>query len=379
MPSEIHGSVSSFIQTLSRMTRSSSTGRSDRAHANQKGATNGTDHLDLTSDKDLSPKVADAVRDARGAHEKGERARGVIRRISEIRIRIRELRAAAQEAIETNTPASETEGLPEQVEAIEEELGELEAPSGGQTTGGQTTSEESPATAPTPAGAVQMTQVSITGSGAGVRGLTQENEVGLSASEIARDAGVEDVRLAGRGADAVFRFEDTGNGMVTATRYDVTEDGLVESGTQTVALRNFQSGAMVDGASETLDFGRLGLHVDLGEDYTPGDLHRVDMRVQTPDAGQEARADEPAASAPTTDGISALGPDGAAAAAAVTRQLGALAYLADRLTSEAQAAESNAMQDVTRALGDIAQIGLADLDIDTQTLERQIRAAVLGQ
>ena len=373
MPSEIHGSVSSFIQTLSRMTRSSSTGRSDRAHATQKGSTNGTDHLDLTSDKDLSPKVADAVRDARGAHERGESARAVIRRIREIRIQIRELRAAAQEAVETNTPAAETEGLPEQVEAIEAELDELEVPQGGQTT------SEDPATTPSPAGGVQTTQVSITGSGAGVRGLTQENEVGLSASEIARDAGVEDVRLTGRGADAVFRFEDTGNGMVTATRYNVTEDGLVEAGTQTVALRNFQSGAMVDGASETLDFGRLGLHVDLGEDYTPGDLHRVDMRVQTPETGQATVAGESAAPEATTVGISALALDDAAAAAAVTRQLGALAYLADRLTSEAQTAESNAMQDVTRALGDIAQIGLADLDIDTQTLERQIRAAVLGQ
>jgi hypothetical protein len=215
----------------------------------------------------------------------------------------------------------------------------------------------------------------ITGTGAGADGILQEDAVALSQSEVAQDAGLTDVRLAESGANAVFRLEDSGNGFVTATRYEVTEEGLVMTDSQMVALRNFRNGGMVDGASETLDFDRLGLQLGIGTDYTPGDLNRVEVGIQTPES-DGAIAPRSAGSAVTATTNTESEADDAAAA--VTQQLAALVDLAERLATEAQSAEQIANQDVAAALREIAAAGPAGLEIDTQTFERQLRAALFG-
>ena len=142
-----------------------------------------------------------------------------------------------------------------------------------------------------------------------------------------------------------------------------------------IALRNFRNGGMVDGAGETLNFDRLGLQMDIGTDYTPGDLNRVEVGIQTP-VSDQAMATQPVdTSVAATDTVD----EASDAAATVRLQLAALVDLADRLAAESETSEQLANQDVASALREIAAAGPAELEIDTQTLERQLRAALFGQ
>jgi len=233
--------------------------------------------------------------------------------------------------------------------------------------------EEPVVAPPPPEGSVRSTQVTVTGTGAGATGTVREDAAALAASEVARDAGLETVRFGEADADSVFRFTDSGNGFVTVTRYDVTAGELTETGSETVALQNFRNGSMAGGASETLSFGRLGLQVDIGTDYTPGDLNRVDVRVQTPETGG---GEAPVSVADTSSDETGI-ETGYTLEADVTQQLAALIDLADRLTTEAQTSERYANQDFASALNEIAAAGPAALGIDSQSFERQLRAALL--
>lgn len=377
MPSGVNSSLSGFIQSISRLSYASQASRA-AAQAAPQTATRGGDRLDLTSSRQLSDTVQAAVTKAQNAQGQIEEAQTARRTVSGIQSQLSEMRSLAQQASSADLKDSERAALAERFNAIQSQVNRSAQ---GGTFQGQALNERLFANGDAGGGQAPAAQVQVRETAVGPTGTVTEEEVALAQSQTARESGVQDVRLNEAGADAVFRFQDSGSGTVTVTRYNRTADGLEEAGSQTVALSNFRNGQMTPGASETLNFDRLGLQVDINQDYAAGDLNRVDVAVQTPEADRaEPSADTGTATVATSGEPAAMALDistqsGAAAAAS---QLDQTIASTEGLAAETRTAETNQRQNVASAFREIASEGLAGLNIDTQTFERQVRATLLG-
>ncbi len=382
MPDAVNNNLSSLVQSLGRLAYTSDAQQPERvveAFASADVQAQGADQLDLTASRALSPRMNRAVKKAQRSQARIEEAQTARSALGGARARLSEMRSIARQASSADITSAERTALAERFSALQTQIN---TDTENATFRGTALNERLFARR-TSSGDGANTRVRITGTGVADGSAVEEENVGINRSQVAREAGLRQVRLDEDGADAVFRFRDSGDGMVTVTRFDVTDDGLEEVGTQTVALQNYRSGAMAEGSSETLSFDRLGLQVDLNTDYTSGDLNRVETRVQTPVAGEAEEAADPA---PAGDGDAdeAAGPAALAldiadadSAAYAARRLDVAINRTERLENATRNAESNALRNVTRAFADMAAEGFAGLNIDVQAFEREMRATLL--
>ena len=385
MPEAINNNLTSLVQSLVRLTETSDARQAERIAAQATSAetrTNGTDRVDLTASRELSPRMNRAVKKAQRSQTRIEEAQTARRTLDSSRTGLSEMRSIARQASSADITSAERAALAERFNALQTQINTdtQNAAFRG------TALNERLFAQRTSSGDGANTRVRITGTGVADGRTVEEENVGIGLSQIAREAGLREVRLDEDGAEAVFRFQDTGGGMVTVTRFDVTDEGLEEAGTQTVALQNYRSGAMTAGSSETLNFDRLGLQVELDEGYTSGDLNRVETRVQTPVAEEVEEAEEVVEPAPAEEGDAdeAAGPAAltldiadADSAAYAARRLDVAINRADRLENATRNAESNARRNVSRAFGDMAAEGFAGLNVDMRAIERELRTMLL--
>jgi TolA-binding protein len=141
---------------------------------------------------------------------------------------------------------------------------------------------ESPAPAAAPAEGIR-----ITGSVRQTSGEFAEREVAFDDSTVARERGVAGVAIDDPGNGVTFRFEEAGNGRVTATRYEVVDGEEVAVGSQTLQVTSV--GSDRGAAAGVLSFDQIGLQVDLDDDFTPGDLQFVEIS-SGPQSGEDSVA-----------------------------------------------------------------------------------------
>lgn len=141
---------------------------------------------------------------------------------------------------------------------------------------------ESPAPAAAPAEGIR-----ITGSVRQTSGEYAEREVAFDDSTVARERGVAGVAIDDPGNGATFRFEEAGNGRVTATRYEIVDGEEVAVGSQTLQVTSV--GSDRGAAAGVLSFDQIGLQVDLDDDFTPGDLQFVEIS-SGPQSGEDSVA-----------------------------------------------------------------------------------------
>ena len=186
--------------------------------------------------------------------------------------------------------------------------------------------------------------ISITGETT-VRGARiREEETNLAESAVARDRGIADVQVAETDDQVRFTFRDLGDGRIQATRFERTEQGLVETGTQTVAAPDAREGRVAEGQTADLNFDRLGLQIELDEDYTAGDLQGLEI-TSTPDAAAATAA----GTAPPAQQLSVDDPEAAQTTYnRIDQVLADMARVRDDLRQQRETESANAL----RALAD---------------------------
>ncbi len=146
----------------------------------------------------------------------------------------------------------------------------------------------------------QATGIRITGNVRQTTGEVSENEVAFDESTVARERGIAGAAIDDPDEGVTFRFEETGDGLVRATRFETVDGEEVAVGSQTLDITSVGND---DGrAVGTLSFDDIGLELDIDEEFTPGDLHFVEIS-SGPAAATEAVAGSftPQAPAPATD------------------------------------------------------------------------------
>lgn len=118
--------------------------------------------------------------------------------------------------------------------------------------------------------------ITISGNIRETSGENAEERVAIEESIVARERGIVGVRVDNPDQGVLFRFEDSGNGQVRATRYETRDGQQVLVDSQTLSAPG-AGDSTAGGAAGPLNFDRLGLRLDLGASYTPGDLHYVEI------------------------------------------------------------------------------------------------------
>jgi flagellin-like hook-associated protein FlgL len=224
--------------------------------------------------------------------------------------------------------------------------------------------------------------ISITGETI-VRGARiREEETGLAESAVAQDRGLADVQVAETEDQVRFTFRDLGEGRIQATRFERTEQGMVETGTQTVAAPDARAGRVAEGQTAALNFDRLGLQIELDENYTAGDLQELEITSAPATAESGAAATEPPSQQLTVDE-----PEAAQAAYnRIDQVLADMARVRDDLRQQREAESDNALraladygnQEDISALADAETAGTLTDTLRTQILE-QAAGAVTAQ
>jgi hypothetical protein len=143
--------------------------------------------------------------------------------------------------------------------------------------------------------------ITISGEIRQTQGALTENDVTVEGSAVAAERGVVGVRIDDPGEGVVFRFEDTGDGMVRGTRYEIRDGEEVATESQTLAIHGAGDGYLQPGGAGTLSFDRLGLQVALDERYTAGDLQFVEIASGPSTEGQVAAGTLAGGAAPSPD------------------------------------------------------------------------------
>ena len=218
--------------------------------------------------------------------------------------------------------------------------------------------------------------ISITGETV-IRGARiREEGTGLAESAVAQDRGLADVQVAETDAQVRFTFRDLGEGRIQATRFERTEQGMVETGTQTVAAPDARQGRVAEGQTAALNFDRLGLQIELDENYTAGDLQGLEI-TSAPDA----------ATAPPSQQLSVDDPQAAQTAYnRIDQVLADMARVRDDLRQQRETESANALraladygnQEEISALADAEAAGALADTLRTQILQ-QAAGAVTAQ
>jgi len=119
------------------------------------------------------------------------------------------------------------------------------------------------------------TGITITGTVRQTTGKLAENDVALEDSTVAEERGIAGVAIDDPGEGVTFRFEEVGNGLVRATRYEMRDGQEVAAGSQTLAITGAGDG--LAGAPGALHFDDIGLELEIDDDYTAGDLQFVEI------------------------------------------------------------------------------------------------------
>jgi flagellin-like hook-associated protein FlgL len=216
-----------------------------------------------------------------------------------------------------------------------------------------------------------------------VRGARiREEGTGLAESTVARDRGLANVQVAETEDQVRFTFQDLGEGRIQATRFERTEQGMVATGTQTVAAPDVLEGRVAEGQTEALNFDRLGLQIELDGNYTAGDLQGLEITSAPATAESGAAATEPSSQQLTVD-------DPEAAQAAYNRidqVLADMARVRDDLRQRREAESADALraladygnQEDISTLTDAETAGALAETLRTQILE-QAAGAVTAQ
>lgn len=379
MPGAVNNNLTNILQTISRLGGLRNAEQFQQFSQQLRSAAP-ADNVDLTGLRELSPEAMQAVDTARSAQTAATEAQAAGETLDRSELQIRELRSLANQAASVDMSAEDRAALTERFNALQTEIN---AATGGASFQGQTLDQR--LAAPTQTPAAQTPQMSVTGRGV-VNGRTaQEAGVALEDSNVARGAGITDVQVADTETNAVFRFQDAGNGQVTATRYNVTENGLEEAGSQTLAVENFQNGAVTQGQTATMDFDRLGVTVNLNEAYTAGDLNNVEVAIapapppEEPETPPQAPAEEAAEgdTAALAYDIGTL----EGAAAAVT-QIDTMLNRVAELRTNVQEAQVSAQQTTTSAFAEIGASGGPGVNMGPDlaaSVEEELRVAILRE
>lgn len=221
-----------------------------------------------------------------------QQARREAREARELRAERRAERQAARQAERDGQTTGDTDPVPAPQETTEPQGGTPPAPSPEPTPAPipQTPSPE-PTSAPS-------TGITITGSVQQTGGALEENDVALEDSTVAQDRGVAGVRIEDPGDGVTFRFDETGNGQVRGTRFEMEDGEEVAMGSQSLLLTSV--GDDRGEAFGDLDFDDIGLELELDDEFTPGDLQFVELS-SGPSTDAEVAAGSLASTGAATD------------------------------------------------------------------------------
>lgn len=145
----------------------------------------------------------------------------------------------------------------------------------------------------------RATGITITGTVRQTTGEVREDDAAFGQSAVARERGVTGVAIDDPGDGATFRFEEAGDGLVRATRFEVIDGEQVATGSQTLSVTSV--GGDRGAAPGALNFDDIGLELELDEEFTPGDLQFVEISSGTSTASEAAAGTlaDPVAAEPT--------------------------------------------------------------------------------
>jgi hypothetical protein len=370
MPAAIQNNLAGFIQTVSRLNNVSSTRQIQQA-TQRIGGTN-ADTLNLSRLQNLDTNVAQFLNTVRSAQTTLAQTQAEQQTLQGFGSRIQELRNIATQATRTNLTTEERTALSERFNALQNEVNTTAAKTKIQ---GQNLGER----LANPASQTSASGIQITGTGRvdGVR--FEEAGAAFETSNVARSAGLVNIQVADEKTNAVFRFQDAGNGQITVTRFNNTENGLQEAGSQTVAINTLQNREIAPGQTETLNFDRLGVAITLNNSFIAGDLNGIQAQVTPP----PEPAETPAVSESNAEPPSGLAFDlsnienAANAVAGLNTSLNNLGSLQARVSQVG----TQSQQTIANAFAEISA-GNNSTDLTSgfaQQLENDLRNAVLQQ